>query len=265
MKTSMFRFVLLSAAAGACSLPAQSPKQSKATTADGASQINELVLANRILAMNGVLDAYGHVSVRSARDPNHFFLARHVPAGTVTRDDILEYDLDSNPVGGDSGDGYTERFIHGEIYRARPDVMAVVHCHSPDVLPFTVTDVPLRPMIHMAGFLGGPVPVFEIRAAGGITDMLIRDAGLGRALAKSLGDNTTVLLRGHGAVVVAPGLHVVAGRAYYLSVNARAQQQAILLGGGKVTYLDPGEARKALPQDGYERSWELWKQQVALK
>jgi ribulose-5-phosphate 4-epimerase/fuculose-1-phosphate aldolase len=265
MKKSMFRFVLLFAAAGARILPAQSPRQSKAASAEGASQISELVLANHILAMNGVLDAYGHVSVRSASDPNHFFLARHVPSATVTRDDILEYDLDSNAVGGENGTGYIERFIHGEIYRARPDVTAVVHCHSPDVLPFTVTDVPLRPMIHMAAFLGGPIPVFEIRDAGGITDMLIRDAGLGRALAKSLGNNTAVLLRGHGAVVVAPGLHVVAGRAYYLTVNARAQQQAILLGGGKVTYLDPGEARKALPQDGYERSWDLWKHQVTAK
>jgi ribulose-5-phosphate 4-epimerase/fuculose-1-phosphate aldolase len=253
MSTFMFRLGLLTAALGMC------------VFADDASQINELVLANHILTMNGVLDAYGHVSVRSERDPNHFFLAQHIPAGTVTRDDIIEYDLDSKQVGGKPSTGYTERFIHGEIYRARPDVMAVVHCHSPDVIPFTVTNVPLRPMIHMAAFLGGAIPVFEIRNAGGVTDMLIRNAELGRALAKSLGDNTAVLLRGHGAVVVAPGLHVVAGRSYYLSVNARAQQQAILLGGGKVTYLDPGEARKALPQDGYERSWELWKQQVAAK
>lgn len=237
----------------------------KAAPADKASQIDELVLANHILTMNGVLDAYGHVSVRSDRDPKHFFLARHIPAGTVTRSDILEYDLASKQLGRDTGSGYTERFIHGEIYRARPDVMAVVHCHSPEVIPFTVTNVPLQPMIHMAAFLGGPIPVFEIRNPGGITDMLIRNAELGRALAKTLGDNTAVLLRGHGAVVVAPSLHVVAGRSYYLSVNAKAQQQAIALGGGKVTYLDPGEARKALPQDGYERSWELWKQQLASR
>jgi ribulose-5-phosphate 4-epimerase/fuculose-1-phosphate aldolase len=249
----MFRLILLTAALAMCVL------------ADDASQINELVLANHILTMNGVLDAYGHVSVRSERNPNHFFLAQHIPAGTVTRDDIIEYDLDSKPVTGKPRTGYTERFIHGEIYRARPDVMSVVHCHSAEVIPFTVTNVPLRPMIHMAAFLGGPIPVFEIRNAGGITDMLIRSPELGRALAKTLGDNTAVLLRGHGAVVVAPGLHVVAGRSYYLSVNAKVQQQAIALGAGKVTYLDPGEARKALPQDGYERSWELWKQQVAQK
>jgi ribulose-5-phosphate 4-epimerase/fuculose-1-phosphate aldolase len=253
MRTFLFRLVILTAALGVCVL------------ADDASQINELVLANHILTMNGVLDAYGHVSVRSERNPNHFFLAQHIPAGTVTRDDIVEYDLDSKQVGEKPHTGYTERYIHGEIYRARPDVMAVVHCHSAEVIPFTVTNVPLRPMIHMAAFLGGPIPVFEIRNTGGITDMLIRTPDLGKALAKTLADNTAVLLRGHGAVVVAPGLHVVAGRAYYLSVNAKVQQQAIALGGGKVTYLDPGEARKALPQDGYERSWELWKQQVAQK
>ena len=253
MRTFMFRLMPLTAALSMCAL------------ADDASQVNELVLANHILTMNGVLDAYGHVSVRSERNPNHFFLAQHIPAGTVTRDDIVEYDLGSNQVGGKPRTGYTERFIHGEIYRARPDVMAVVHCHSADVIPFTVTNVPLRPMIHMAAFLGGPIPVFEIRNTGGITDMLIRSPELGRALAKSLGDNTAVLLRGHGAVVVAPGLHVVAGRSYYLSMNAKVQQQAIALGGGKVTYLDPGEARKALPQDGYERSWELWKQQLTSK
>jgi HCOMODA/2-hydroxy-3-carboxy-muconic semialdehyde decarboxylase len=263
MKRSISWCVLLAMVCGALILTAQTVRQTKTTPREGVSQIDELVLANHILTMNQVLDAYGHVSVRSDRDPKHFFLAQHIPAGTVRPDDIVEYDFDSNQVGGKPRTGYTERFIHGEIYRARPDVMAVVHCHSPDVLPFTVTNVPLRPMIHMAGFLVGPVPVFEIRNSGGITDMLIRSPEIGRALAKTLADNTVVLLRGHGAVVVAPSLHVVAGRSYYLSVNARALQQAIALGGGKVTYLDPGEARKSLSQDGYERSWELWKQQLA--
>ena len=247
-------------------LLAQSGRPIKAEPAigDSTAQIEELVLANHILAMNGVLDAYGHVSVRSARNANHFHLARAIPAGTVKAGDIIEYDLESRQAGGNPANGFTERFIHGEIYRARPDVMAVVHCHSPDVIPFSVTGVPLRPLIHMAAFLGGPIPVFEIRDTGGITDMLIRDAALGRALVKTLGDNTAALLRGHGAVVVAPSLHVVVGRAYYMSVNAKAQQQAMQMG-AKITFLDPGEAQKALPQDGYERSWQLWKQQVSAK
>jgi ribulose-5-phosphate 4-epimerase/fuculose-1-phosphate aldolase len=237
----------------------------KPAAQDDATLIDELVIANHILAMNGVLDAYGHVSARSQRNPNHFFLARHLAAGVVTRGDIIEYDFDCKPVKGDATTGYTERFIHGEIYRARPDVMAVVHSHPPDIVAFSVTGVPLRPLTHMAGFLPSPVPVFEIRNAGGMTDMLIRDSKLGRALAQTLGNKDAALLRGHGAVVVAPALHVVAGRAYYMMVNAKVQSQAMLLGGGKVTYLEPEEARKAAPQDGFERAWAFWKQQVSAK
>jgi ribulose-5-phosphate 4-epimerase/fuculose-1-phosphate aldolase len=227
--------------------------------------VNELVLANHILASTGVLDAYGHVSVRDSRNPNHYLLARHMAAGLVTAEDIIEYDLDSKPVSAAESAGYTERFIHGNIYKARPDVMAVVHFHAPEVIPFGVTGVPLRPVFHMAGFLGDGVPVFDIRKAGGVTDMLIRNNTLGHALAETLGTKAAVLLRGHGAVVVAPSLHVVAGRAYYMMVNARVQAQAIQLGGGKVTYLEDEEARKASAQDGYERAWDLWKQSVSAK
>ncbi|HUA19080.1 MAG TPA: class II aldolase/adducin family protein [Bryobacteraceae bacterium] len=229
-----------------------------------AAQLDELVLANHILTMNGVLDAYGHVSVRSARNPNHYFLARHLPAGVVTRADIMEYDLDSKPVNGDASGGYTERYIHGEIYRARPDVMAIVHCHPADLVAFSVSGVPLRPLIHTAGFLSDPVPVFEIRKAGGMTDMLIRNPALGRALAETLGNKPVVLLRGHGAVVTGNTLHVAVGRAYFTVVNARVQQQAMQMG-GKVTYLEPEEARKSGTQDGFERAWTLWKQEAEGK
>ena len=232
---------------------------------DDSALIDELVLANHILSMNGVLDAYGHVSVRSQRNPNHFYLARHMAAGVVTRSDIIEYDFDCKPVSGDASRGYTERFIHGEIYRARPDVMSVVHSHPADVIAFSVTGVPLRPLTHMGAFLEGPVPVFEIRNAGGMTDMLIRDSKLGRALAQTLGDKNAALLRGHGAVVVAPSIHVVAGRSYYMMVNAKVQMEAMQIGGGKVTYLEPEEARQAAPQDGFERAWALWKQQITGK
>ena len=227
--------------------------------------VDELVVANHILASNGVLDAYGHVSVRDDRNPNHYLLARHMAAGLVTADDIIEYDFDSKPVNGDESTGYTERFIHGNIYKVRPDVMAVVHFHAPEVIPFTVTGVPLRPVFHMAAFLFEGVPVFEIRNAGGVTDMLIRNTALGQALAETLGKKPAALLRGHGAVVVAPSLHVVAGRAYYMTVNARVQAQAMQLGAGNVTYLEQEEARKAAPQDGYERAWALWKQSVTAK
>ncbi len=223
--------------------------------------VQELVLANHILAHEGVLDAYGHVSVRDPKDPAHFWLARHMAAGTVTAADIIQYDLDSKPVNADASAGYTERFIHGEIYRARPDVMAIVHCHAPDVIPFGVSSVPLRPVYHMAGFLEVPVPIFEIRDAAGLTDMLIRTPELGKALAQTLGAKPAALMRGHGAVVVADSLHVVVGRAYYMNMNARLEMQAISLG-GSVTYLDPVEAQKTGAQDGFERAWNYWKSQV---
>ena len=226
--------------------------------------VQELVLANRILSNEGVVDAYGHVSVRDERNPKHYFLARHVAAGLVTAADIIEYDLDTNPVGAPRSDGYSERFIHGEIYKARPDVMAIVHFHAPEVIPFGVSNIPLRPVFHMAAFLDEGVPVFEIRNTGGVTDMLIRTPALGHALAETLADKPAALMRGHGAVVTASGLHVVVGRAYYMKLNAKLQQDAILLSGGKVTYLEAEEAKKAAPQDGFERAWDLWKQRVKL-
>ena len=224
--------------------------------------IDELVLANHILANEEVVDGYGHVSVRSPSNPNHYFLARAGAPALVTAAAITEYDLESNPVTDTSVTGYTERFIHGEIYKTRPDVMAVVHCHCPEVIPFANTSVPLQPMHHMGSFIGGGVPVFEIRNAGGETDMLIRTPALGRALAQTLGDKSAVLMRGHGAAIVASSLHVVVARAYYLNLNARLQLQAVQLG-GKVTYLDSGESKKAATD--YERSWDSWKSKVTPK
>jgi len=244
---------------------AQTAKPASKSAPSASDQIGEVVLANHILSMTGVLDAYGHVSVRDQRNPNHFLLARSKPPGVITRADIVEYDLDSKAVDGNDAGGYAERFIHGEIYRARPDVMAVVHSHPVDVIAFGVTGVPLRPLLHMAGFIGDPPPIFEIRNAGGMTDMLIRNPDLGKALAKTLANRNVVLLRGHGAVTVAPSLHLVVGMAYYLIENAKLQEQAMRLGGGKITYLDPEEAKKAGSQDGFERAWTLWKAQATAK
>jgi len=249
----------------ALNLPGQNVKAPPDPDAPSAAQVAELVLANHILANEGVIDAYGHVSVRSEKNPNHFLLARHLPGGVVTAADILEYDLNTKPVHETSVVGYSERFIHGEIYKVRPDVKAVIHFHSPDVIPFTVTNVPLRPMIHMAGFLPETTPVFEIRNAGGITDMLIRTNELGHALAMTLGDKPAVLMRGHGAVVVADSLHVAVGRAYYMGINARTELQALQLGAGKVTFMEPEEAKKAAPQDGFERAWTYWRYKLQDK
>jgi HCOMODA/2-hydroxy-3-carboxy-muconic semialdehyde decarboxylase len=143
--------------------------------------------------------------------------------------------------------------------------MAVIHCHSPELVPFSVSSVPLRPVAHLAGFLGEGVPIFEIRDAGGpSTDMLIRNPALGKSLAAKLGSKPAALMRGHGAVVVGENLHVVVGRAYYMNLNARLQAQAIQLG-GKITYLNADEARGAASQDGYERAWALWKQRAAAR
>lgn len=226
--------------------------------------IDDLVTANHILANEGILDGYGHVSVRDTRNPNHYFLSRSLAPGLVTAADIIEYDLDSNPVDGDTRASYRERFIHGEIYKARPDVMAIVHDHSPAVIPFSVSSVPLRAVAHIAAFIGEGLPVFEIRDVDGMTDMLVSNPKRGLALAKVLGDHPAALMRGHGAAVVGATIKEVVGRAYYLDLNARLQEQAILLG-GKVTYFEPEEARKTAPQDGYVRAWDVWKRKVELK
>lgn len=221
--------------------------------------IEDLVAANRILADQGVLDGYGHVSVRHDKSPDRYLMSRSLAPELVTAADILEYDLDSNPVDPRGRTTYLERFVHGEIYRARPDVKAVVHHHSPSVIPFAVTGVPLRPIYHMSAFLGDGVPVFEIRQTSGMTDLLIRNGALGRALAQTLGAKPTALLRGHGAVVVGPTIVHAVARSIYMETNARLQSQAIAL--GKVTYLDPEEARKAdaSVSETYARPWELWK------
>ena len=217
-------------------------------------------MANRILANEGVLDGYGHVSVRNPENLTRYYLSQSKAPGLVTAADIVEYNFDSIPVSSAAAAGYIERFIHGEIYRARADVMAIVHCHCPDVIPFAATSVPMQPLYHMSAFVGRGVPVFEIRQAGGMTDMLVRTPELGRALAATLGDKSAALMRGHGAVVAASSLHLVVGQAYYLNLNARLQLQAMQLGGRNVTYLDPEEASKSA--NDYERSWDFWKSRL---
>jgi len=223
--------------------------------------IEDLVAANRILADQGVVDGYGHVSARHNLDPNRYLLARSVAPELVTAEDILEFDLDSVPVDPRGRKLYLERFIHGEIYKARPDVKSVVHHHSPAVIPFGVTKVPMRPIYHMAAFVGLGVPVFEIREAGGMTDMLVSTPELGRALARTLGDKPAALMRGHGAVVVGDSVPVAVARSVYLQMDARLQAQAIALG-GEITYLDPEEVRKLGPLGGYDRAWQLWKRKA---
>lgn len=225
--------------------------------------IEDLVAANRILADQGVLDGYGHVSVRHPGNPERYLLSRSLAPELVTSGDIMEFDLDSNPADQRGRTMYLERFIHGEIYKARPEINAVVHSHSPAVVPFGVSNVPLRPLYHMSGFLSEGVPVFEIRDAGGMTDLLVRNPALGRALAQSLVDKPVALMRGHGNVVVGSTIPLAVYRAVYTEVNARLQVQAIILG-GSITYLEPEEGRLAAVNIAgtIGRPWELWKKKA---
>lgn len=228
-------------------------------------ELLDLVAAYRILAAHGVIDAYGHVSLRSPRNPQRYYLARSVAPELVQLEDLIEYDLDSTALNGggpNSGrDSVLERFIHGEIYRARPEVTCVVHNHSPSVVPFSVTGVPMRALYHMAAFVGEGLPNFEIREVRKGTDLLIRDAALGKALAATLAAKPAALMRGHGAVVVGENLPRAVGRSVYLEQSARMQMQALLLAGpgGKITYFDDAEVQASVARQDYYRAWPLWR------
>ncbi|MGZ5870547.1 MAG: class II aldolase/adducin family protein [Bradyrhizobium sp.] len=224
------------------------------------SAIRELVDANHILFDQGVVDGFGHVSVRHPVEPDRFLLARSMAPGLVTEKDVLVFDLDGAPIEKGGPAVYLERFIHSEIYRKRPDVVAVVHSHSPAVVPFSaVTGTKLRPIFHMCGFLGAGTPVFEIRDfAGPGSDLLISDNRLGAALAKSLDQGPAVLMRGHGSTVVGNTLHQAVFRAVYTEVGARLQTEAMKL--GPVTYLTEGEAAATTKTNNtqIDRAWNLW-------
>ena len=224
--------------------------------------VDKLVLANRILYRQGVVDGFGHVSVRHDQSPDHFLLARNMAPGLVHRDDILTFDLSGAALDARGRRLYLERFIHAEIYRARSDVRAVVHSHSPGVIPFGVTGQPLRPIFHMCGFLGEGAASFEIRGVAGESDLLISTGALGVALATALGEHTAVLMRGHGSTVVGSSLEQAVYRAIYTEVNARLQLQATQL--GAVTYLTPEEARQAARMNDSQlpRAWELWTREI---
>lgn len=221
----------------------------------------DLVAANRILAYYGIFDAYGHVSVRSPTDPSRYLMTRYLAPSLVTAADITVYDLDSRPLDPAISGSFSERFIHGEIYKARPDVMAVVHNHSPGVIPFSLSDKPLLPVMHMGAFLRGGVPVYDAAKYFPDTDMMVRTPEGGRALAKVLGDRPAALMCCHGIVIAADNLRLATARSYYAEVNAKAQSQAIALG-GSVRSLTDSEARNAEaavsggPQ--VDRAWSLW-------
>ena len=225
--------------------------------------LEDVVVGSRILADFGVVDGFGHVSARHPIIPNHFLMSRSLAPALVTADDIMEFDLDGNAVDARGRSVFIERFIHAEIYRVRPDVMSVVHTHSPGVIPFSVSNVPLRPMYHNPSFLAVGVPVWDIRKDFGDTSMLVNNAALGKSLAAALGDKPVALMRGHGDVAVGPTVKMAVFRAYYTDVNAKLQAQALALG-GEPNYLTPGEGAKA-DQTNFaviDRIWNLWRMKI---
>ncbi len=225
--------------------------------------IEDLVAASRILAMHEVLDAYGHVSARSDRRPERFVISRSLAPALVTAADLMELDADSEPLPGDKRKGFIERYIHGEIYRARPEVMAVVHSHSASVIPFGITRSKLRPVYHMGSFLWSGAPVFDIRKVRAENDLLIRDRALGEALVGSLGTCNCVLMRGHGMTVVGDGVPEAVFRAIYTEMNARLQLQASALD-GPIEFPSDEEGRRSTASNRgtLERPWELWKKRA---
>jgi ribulose-5-phosphate 4-epimerase/fuculose-1-phosphate aldolase len=221
----------------------------------------QLVAANHVLVERGIVDGFGHVSVRSAVDPQKFLLARSLAPALVVLEDIQTFDLDAKTE--DARPSYLERFIHAEIYRARPDVQAVVHSHSEAIVPFSISSRRLRPVLHMAGFLHPFAPVFEIRSVSGeASDLLVRDAATGRALANALGDSAVALMRGHGATTVGRSLPEAVFRAVYAEVNAKAQATAAHL--GTTIYLSEGEAQTSAETVAGQihRDWDFWCDEV---
>ena len=226
-------------------------------------RIQDLVIANHILADQGVLDGFGHVSVRSLKNPSHYYIARRQAPALVTREDIIEFDENSQPVDPKGPTSYSERYIHGEIYRLRPDVQAVIHSHSPAVIPFGVTNVPLRPIMHMAGFLPQITPIFEIRkVAGDDNGILVTNAKLGAALAAALGNSSVVLMRGHGIAVVAASVRDVVFRGVYTQEDAQIEAEALRL--GQPIFLNAMEAARvdAANQATMLKAWDLWDAQA---
>jgi HCOMODA/2-hydroxy-3-carboxy-muconic semialdehyde decarboxylase len=220
----------------------------------------EVALGNRILANEGVLDAFGHVSVRHPENPNRYLLSRSRSPELVEPNDVLEFDLDSSPVKPASANLYSERVIHGEIYKARPDVMAIVHHHSPAILPFCVSGVALAPVFHLGAPMGNEVPFWDQRDDFGDTNMLVVKPEEGASLARALGNNAIVLMRRHGATVVGTSVPDLCLRTIYSCRNAEFQLQARML--GHVSTLSPGEIEKCAAihkqPNVTSRTWEYW-------
>ena len=230
-----------------------------------AERLADLAAASRILVAQGVVDGFGHVSMRHPSAPDRYLMARAVAPALVTPDDIIEYDLDSNPINANGRGSFLERFIHGEIYKTRADVMSVVHSHSPSVIPFGLVDTKMKAMFHNAGFIAAGVPVFDIHEKFGATDLLVSNGAKGVALAEVMGRKDIVLMRAHGSVACGPTLQSAVFRAVYTEVNARIQHWTMALAGGApMAVLDGEEGRLAdvINQTAGMRAWDLWRSQI---
>lgn len=225
----------------------------------------DLAAASRILAERGVVDAFGHISIRHPEAPDRYFMSTSMAPALVTPDDIIEYNLDSEPCNANGRGSFLERFIHGEIYKARPDINSVVHSHSPSVIPFGLVETKIEAMFHNAAFLAAGVPVFDISEKFGKTDMLVSDHPKGIAFADCLGDKDIALMRAHGSVACGPTMQMAVFRAVYTEVNSRVQHWTMALSnGGCIASLDEEEGRLAdgPNQGACMRAWQLWRGQV---
>jgi len=239
---------------------AATPEPAPQEKQDKDSLLADLVTANHILQDQGIVDGYGHVSVRNPTNPNHFYISRWLAPDLVTVNDIVELDLDCVPANGEKVRLYSERWIHAEIYRARPDVKSIVHTHAPTVVLMGGVNETLLPVYHMGGFIGTGLPVFDIRKTFGMTNMLINDATKGKALAQTLGDKPAAFMRGHGGIAVGNSIMHSVGRSVYLKVNAEMYLQA---GGRKIETLAPEEAHLAeIANSDFPKDWDMWARKV---
>jgi HCOMODA/2-hydroxy-3-carboxy-muconic semialdehyde decarboxylase len=221
--------------------------------------LDELVTANRILAREGVVDSFGHVSARHPDNPDHFLMSRARAPELVEADDIMEFTLTGEPVNPKGRKPYLERYIHGGIFEARPDVQAVVHNHSPSVIPFGATGIPIRPIMHMIASVGHKVPLWDSQAKFGDTNLLVSDVAMGRDLAQAVGAGPTALMRGHGCVTAGKTIRQAVYIAVYLELGAKLQMQAMQL--GDPTFLTDGEVDLIISRTGpytINRAWENW-------
>jgi HCOMODA/2-hydroxy-3-carboxy-muconic semialdehyde decarboxylase len=228
--------------------------------------IDELVTANRILANEGIVDSFGHISVRHPQRKDRYLLSRARAPERIEPSDIIEFTLEGEPINLKGRAPYTERFIHGAIYEKRPDVQSVVHNHSPSTIPFGITGKKLKPLLHMCASIGHDVPLWDSHDKFGDTALLVNSMAMGRDLAKRMAKGRTALMRGHGAVVAGDSIRHAVFVSIYLELNAKLQMQAMTM--GKIKYLYPGEVDAVIARTAsytLNRAWENWARRAGRK